>query len=82
MTGSVADDGGHAASVLGRVGEVTVGTVDPARPGEVQIRVRGGTETFIAYCSQLLARHSTVLVIEELGHRQVVVTPWESNIRS
>jgi hypothetical protein len=78
MTDSVTDDGGHAVSVLGRVGEVTVGTTDPDRPGEVQIAVRGGTETFIAYCVEPLVRRSTVLVIEELGHRQVVVTAWES----
>ena len=77
MSSSVANDGGHAASVLGRVGEVTVGTTDPARPGEVQIAVRGGSETFIAYCDQSLIRHSAVLVIEELGNRRVTVTPWE-----
>jgi hypothetical protein len=75
---SVADDGGHAASVLGRVGEVIVGTTDPRRPGEIQIAVRGGSETFIAYCTEPLVRHSSVLVIEELGNRRVAVTPWES----
>ncbi len=79
MIGSVDDDGGHAASVLGRVGEVTVGTTDPARPGEVLIGVRGGSETFIAYCDEPLARHASVLVIEELGNRRVVVTPWAPN---
>jgi hypothetical protein len=78
MNSSVADDGGHAASVLGRVGEVIVGTSDPQRPGEVQIAVRGGSETFIAYCAEPLVRHARVLVIEELGSRRVTVTPWES----
>jgi hypothetical protein len=70
------DDGGHSVSVVGRTGEVIVGTTDPERPGEVRIAVRGGSETFIAYCEQPLVRHSTVLVIEELGSRRVVVTPW------
>ena len=77
MTSSVPDDGGHAASVLGRVGQVTVGTTDPKRPGEVQIAVRGGSESFIAYCNEPLIRHSAVLVIDELGSRRVTVTPWE-----
>jgi hypothetical protein len=78
MTGSVEDDGGHAASVLGRVGEVTVGTSDPARAGEIKIAVRGGSETFLAYCNEPLIRRAQVLVIEELGNRRVTVTPWES----
>ncbi len=70
------DDGGHSISVVGRTGEVTVGTTEPTRPGEVTIAVRGGSETFIAYCREPLIRHSTVLVIEDLGRRRVTVTPW------
>jgi hypothetical protein len=72
------DDDRHSVSVVGLVGEVIVGTTDPKRPGEVRIAVRGGSETFIAYCTEPLIRHSTVLVIEELGSRRVVVTPWMS----
>jgi hypothetical protein len=82
MASSVDEDGddqdSHAVSILGRTGEVLVGTTDPARPGEISVAVRGGTETFIAYCSVPLVRHSTVLVIEELGRRRVAVTPWTS----
>ena len=70
------DDGGPSVSVVGLTGEVIVGTTDPERPGEVRISVRGGSETFIAYCTEPLIRHSTVLVIEELGSRRVAVTPW------
>ena len=76
MTEYVDDD--HSTSVVGRTGEVIVGTTDPERPGEIVVSVRGGSETFIAYCKEPLARHSTVLVIEELGSRRVVVTPWVS----
>ena len=76
MASAGEDDGGHAASVVGRVGRVLIGTTDPQRPGEVLIEVRGGTEAFIAYCPEPLVRHSMVLVIEDLGNRQVAVTPW------
>ncbi len=72
------DDGPHGVSIVGRIGEVTVGTTDPERPGEIHIAVRGGSETYIAYCTEPLVRRSTVLVIEELGNRRLVVTPWVS----
>jgi hypothetical protein len=78
VTSPDGDDGPHDVSVIGRVGEVTVASTDPERPAEITIAVRGGSETYLAYCSQPLARHSTVLVIEELGNRRVAVTPWVS----
>jgi hypothetical protein len=39
-------------SLVGLIGEVVVGTTDPKRAGEVRIAVRGGSETFIAYCTE------------------------------
>jgi hypothetical protein len=45
-------DVGRSVSLVGLIGEVVVGTTDPKRAGEVRIAVRGGSETFIAYCTE------------------------------
>jgi hypothetical protein len=45
-------------------------------PGEVLVRVRGGTETYIAWSEQALAKDATVLVIESRGARAVDVIEW------
>lgn len=45
-------------------------------PGEVLVRVRGGTEAFIAWSAEPLPMGTTVLVIESRGHRAVDVSPW------
>ena len=45
-------------------------------PGEVLVRVRGGSEAFIAWSAEPLPRGTTVLVIESRGHRAVDVSPW------
>ncbi|MET9494642.1 hypothetical protein [Streptomyces sp. NPDC006552] len=63
-------------AVVGCTGELVVGTRGAAGPGEVLVRVRGGTETFIAYSDHPLARGATVLVVDSLGHRQVSVMAW------
>jgi hypothetical protein len=63
-------------AVVGCTGELVVGTRGAGGPGEVLVRVRGGTETFIAYSDEPLPRGATVLVAESLGHRQVSVMAW------
>ncbi|MFJ8824829.1 hypothetical protein ACIREE_23975 [Streptomyces sp. NPDC102467] len=63
-------------AVVGCTGKLVIGTRGAGGPGEVLVRVRGGTETFIAYSDEPLTRDSTVLVIESLGHRQVSVMAW------
>jgi len=47
-----------------------------AGPGEVLVRVRGGSEAFIAWSAEPLPRGASVLVIESRGHRAVDVSPW------
>ena len=42
-------------------------------PGEVRIKIRGGSETFIAWSERPLLRGATVLVIESRGTRAVDV---------
>jgi hypothetical protein len=63
-------------SPVGRVGTLLVGTRGDGGPGEVLIKIRGGSETFLAFSDESLPKGSTVLVIESRGARAVDVTPW------
>ncbi|MFI7007189.1 hypothetical protein [Streptomyces sp. NPDC050145] len=63
-------------AVVGCTGRLLIGTRGPAGPGEVLVRVRGGTETFLAWSDAPLEQGSTVLVIESRGTRQVEVIAW------
>jgi hypothetical protein len=64
------------SAVIGSVGVLTVATRGAAGPGEVLVRVRGGSETFLAWSEEPLRRGTNVLVIESRGLREVDVTPW------
>jgi hypothetical protein len=64
------------SSAIGSVGVLTVGTRGDRGPGEVRIKIRGGSETFIAWSESPLPRGATVLVIEERGRRAVDVMKW------
>ena len=64
-------------SSIGRVGVLIVGTRGSAGPGEVLIKIRGGTETFLAWSEKPLPKGATVLVIESRGARAVDVIEWE-----
>jgi hypothetical protein len=64
------------ASAIGCVGRITIPTRGPAGPGEVLVKIRGGTESFIAWSPEPLPKGATVLVIEERGSRVVDVSPW------
>ena len=61
---------------IGCVGLLTVATRGKHGPGEVMVKVRGGTESFIAWSDEPLPRGATVLVIDSRGHRAVDVQPW------
>ncbi|MFV8185861.1 hypothetical protein [Streptomyces sp. AF1B] len=63
-------------AVVGCTGKVLIGTRGSAGPGEVLVRVRGGSETFLAWSEEPLPTGSTVLVIESRGRREVVVIEW------
>jgi hypothetical protein len=60
-------------SPAGKVGFVTVAIPGPGRAGEVRVAIRGGTEHFIAYAEQPIARGSEVIVIADRGARAVDV---------
>lgn len=63
-------------AVIGCTGVLTVGTRGPAGPGEVLVRIRGGSETFLAWSDEPLSPGATVLVIASRGTRQVDVIEW------
>jgi hypothetical protein len=64
-------------SCIGAVGVLTVATRGTSGPGEVRIKVRGGSEHFIAWSETPLPRGSTVLVTDSRGTRAVDVTKWD-----
>jgi len=63
-------------SPVGRVGTLLVGTRGDQGPGEVLIKIRGGSEAFLAFSDEPLPKGSTVLIVESRGARAVDVTPW------
>jgi hypothetical protein len=63
-------------SVVGCIGEIIVATRGTAGPGEVLVKIRGGSEAFIAWSPEPLRRGTTVLVIESRGTRTVDVSEW------
>jgi hypothetical protein len=62
---------------VGRTGTVTVATRGPDGPGEVLVKVRGGTEAYIAWSERPLAKGTSVLVWGSRGSRTVDVMEWE-----
>ena len=63
-------------SPVGCVGVLLVATRGGQGAGEVQVSIRGGRETYLAYSDQPMARGETVLVVECAPHRSVTVVPW------
>jgi hypothetical protein len=61
---------------VGRSGTLTVATRGPAGPGEVLVKVRGGTEAYMAWSERPLAKGATVLVFDTRGSRAVDVMEW------
>jgi hypothetical protein len=64
-------------SSIGRIGVLTVATRGADGPGEVLIRIRGGSEAFLAWSEKPLPRGATVLVVESRGERAVDVIEWD-----
>ncbi|MFC8427506.1 hypothetical protein [Streptomyces sp. NPDC057253] len=63
-------------AVIGCTGKLLIGTRGSAGPGEILVRVRGGSETFLAWSEDPLPTGATVLVIESRGCRAVDVVEW------
>lgn len=64
------------SAVVGLVGHLTIATRGTAGPGEVLLKLRGGTETFLAWSDEPLPKGSPVLVIESRGGRTLAVVGW------
>ena len=64
-------------SCVGSVGVLSIATRGDAGPGEVLIKIRGGSEAFLAWSEKPLPRGATVLVIESRGARAVNVVEWD-----
>jgi hypothetical protein len=63
-------------SLIGSIGVVIVATRGKAGPGEVLLKIRGGTEAYLAWSPEPIPRGATVLVIETRGTRTVDVSEW------
>ena len=63
-------------SVVGCLGVLALGTRGQDGPGEVLVKISGGSESYLAWSDRPLPRGSTVLVVEWRGALAVLVTPW------
>lgn len=68
------------AAAIGRTGVLTVGTRGPQGPGEVLIKIRGGSESFLAWSEEPLPKGTAVLVVETRGARTVGVVRWSEQL--
>jgi hypothetical protein len=69
-------------SPIGLAGRLTTATRGELGPGEVEVRIRGGTETFIARSAEPLAKGQSVIIVQTLGPRTVIVLPWADPLDS
>lgn len=69
-------------SPIGLAGRIVTATRGEDGAGEVELRIRGGTETFIARSADPLPRGAAVIVLATLGPRTVVVFPWADPLDS
>ena len=65
------------ASLIGSIGVLSVATRGTAGPGEVMVKIRGGSEAYLAWSPTPLPKGATVLVIESRGSRAVDVSEWD-----
>lgn len=73
---------GSNESPIGLAGRIVTATRGPDGPGEVELRIRGGTEMFLARSADPLPRGQAVIVLSTLGPRTVVVAPWMDPVDS
>lgn len=66
---------GVTANVVGREAAVTVAIPGGTKRGEVMVRVRGGTEAYMAICDVEVDAGCQVVVLEDRGERTLVVSP-------
>jgi hypothetical protein len=69
------DGSGDPDRLPGRIARVTV-PIPSGGPGEVVVRIRGGTERFAAWCDEPVAKHASVVVVAVRSPRSVDVAPF------
>ncbi len=62
--------------LIGSIGVLIIGTRGADGPGEVLLKIRGGSEAYLAWSDDPIPRGSTVLVINDRGTRSVDVSAW------
>jgi hypothetical protein len=65
-------------SPVGRSGKLIVATRGGHGPGEVLVKMRGGTEAFICWSEAPLPKGTEVLVYDSRGERHVDVMEWSN----
>lgn len=65
---------------MGCTGTLTVATRGVDGPGEVLVKLRGGTEPYLAWSEQPLAKGTIVLVFNARGERTVDVMEWPDTL--
>jgi hypothetical protein len=63
-------------SLIGSIGVIVIATRGAHGPGEVLLKIRGGTEAYLAWSAEPIPRGATVLVINNRGSRSVDVSAW------
>ena len=63
-------------SLIGSIGVLIIATRGAQGPGEVLLKIRGGSEAYIAWSPEPIPRGATVLVINNRGSRSVDVSAW------
>jgi hypothetical protein len=66
---------GVTASLAGREAAVTASIPGGTKRGEIAVRVRGGTETYMALCDVPVEAGCQVVILEDRGERTLFVTP-------
>ena len=66
--------------VVGALGVLSVATRGADGPGEVVLRLRGGTESYLARSDEPIALGARVLVVESHGGRTVTVVAFSDHI--
>jgi hypothetical protein len=63
-------------SLIGSIGVLVIATRGAQGPGEVLLKVRGGSEAYLAFSAEPIPKGSTVLVINNRGSRSLDVSAW------
>ena len=68
-------------SAVGCTGTLIVATRGADGPGEVLVKMRGGTEAYLAWSERPLAKGTAVLVFDSRGERTVDVMEWNDPLQ-